>query len=1042
MRVNSGIMGPMRREPTQTPMSGGRGQSELVGIILLFGMVIAAAGLVFVAGSSVIDSTQDSVEIEQLELTSEVVDEQLTLATEDRRTGQSLPETDVGQYNTSDDDGAVQVAWFNETTDPEWDSSNDWTSESATLGAVKLEHDELTLIHQAGGIWKQTNNGATMERPPPIAYDGERLHLELVQVEGQTFTAVDPAVSHDQEQTEALADKLQVDPDDYPPHYAIKIESQYLDAWEHALRETLDEDSYNTVNVSRSGDDYVVAKVRDLYNLDGAGEIVVNEDEGPAEETLDLNAGGNLNDNIEIDVELFNTGIDEETANDIDLMLYGPEGQEYSKNARDNYSLDGRENETETLTFPSGQFNPGVLETGVYEYDVRIDNELQLDDRGELFIGEEDTELKIHMLDVAVDGDTATVNATVENTGIETADNATIDYELSGEATLEGEEVTDIEWGSTAEFNWTIDDLPEGDDYEFEVETADESQTVDFDIADGAMPRGVYIERDLGVGEDQRVVVDDQTEFAVELWNTEDTETTTPLTVTVYDGDQEVASATNEGVTVDPADEDDPKPEQTVELSTDNLSVGEVYEYNVTTADDSLDERGSFYVGEEGTSFQFSNATAMVADANAAPADDTVDINVGLENLGIEAGSATLEFDLEYEDGETPDEYDIEPVVTDEFEPGQAGEIEWRLNRSRLFAGNHSVTVNDEVTAEFEVSTELDPGRTGISGIRNANVTTEILGTQTSFSGTEDPHVTAPIEFQVRGQTESDDDFDLYQFENHEGGTNLNTGPSWQSNEAFDAYEQTVTIDRDEDVTLSLRADLYEEDCRDDCINTTQDNIPNFDGDSSIGWLNSPDSSADETVDPVGDEELRRVRVRSAEENTIPNLPAGTPQQLSATDILDERDLIEEREDDLAELDLDDDEFVFLFQLTPPQEDWEQYVDDADEVDEYWQAAINAAQDDDLDTFDPNFNDAVVHVQVEHAPVDVSNPLLEIDPVKADPIETGSGDGGPIDVSDPTIDGSVTEGGAPDLDTGDSDFFDPVEAGPDIDLDVDVISLQ
>ncbi|AXR80212.1 DUF7289 family protein [Natrarchaeobaculum sulfurireducens] len=632
---------------------------------------------------------------------------------------------------------------------------------------------------------------------------------------------------------------------------------------------------------------------------------------------------------------------------------------------------------------------------------VRADSEPQIG-----YDGESGTlELRILQLDEDVtDGGTTMARA-----------DHTVDGSLSDEINdaaerSDGENVT-LSLNSSYHEGWyqfLTDALGEDDHDEVTVEhePSDERVVATItEIRDTTTQPKLYVEEDLGPdgGEDigdYQLEYGEPMQFEAALTNAAgDTFESPVMNVSIEDGPA--------GEGGDPLSAEGTK-NRTVSVTDakDELDPGYTYEYTISTLDDAghkldtLDEPGSFYLGKPDTNFNLSNTDSTVDD-------DYVTITADLHNIGLEDGSQELDLDLEYEEeleGDPYDDIELEEITRSY---GENGTIEVPINQSVLLDGEYEATIDtedDEATTSFEVSAGVDPGRVGLGEIEDANVSVQVLGSQVSGDGTiggfPNPtpvHNLAPMSLDVVANDETE-----YSFTNPDGGSNLNTGPTWQD-KSDDSFTYNFTIE--DETELTLRNTRYST-----CQSRTTDpaELSHYSGptDRDFTWCtDTPWNSVFGPIDASQDQNLQNVRVRSAEDNTIPALPSGTDQQLSATEVLEEAGLVEPGED---ELDLGSGEFVFLFENTI---DCSQVGCDQNDIDALWNDAIDAYEQNPTDTYDPNFNDLIVYVDVERAGVDPDTPSITIDPGAGDSVSEGPGES---DASD--LDGSTGHSGV-DADT-------------------------
>ena len=540
------------------------------------------------------------------------------------------------------------------------------------------------------------------------------------------------------------------------------------------------------------------------------------------------------------------------------------------------------------------------------------------------------------------------------------------------------------------------------DEVTVEHEPSDERVvTTITEIRDTTTQPKLYVEEDLGPGGaagvgDQRLEYGKQIQFEAALTNAaDDVFNPDVMRASIEDGLVEAqgggAGAGAGGGAVPAGETKDRQVNVHQHEYEDELDPGYTYEYTISTLDDAdrkldtLDEPGSFYLGTQDTNFNLSNANATVDD-------DDVTITADLHNIGVENGSQDLTLELEYE-GELEDdpyeEIDLgDSEVTRAY--GENGTIDLPINQGVLLDGEYEATIatdDDEATTSFEVSAGVDPGRVGLGEIEDANVSVQVLGSQVSGDGWGGVHNLAPMSLDVVTNDETE-----YSFTNPEGGSNVNTGPTWQD-KSDDSYTYNFTIE--DETELTLRNTRYTT-CQSETTDPSE--LSHYSGPTNrdFTWCtDTPQHSVFGPIDASQDQNLQNVRVRGAEDNTIPALPAGTDQQLSATEVLEEEGLVDPGDD---ELDLGSGEFVFLFENTI---DCSQVGCNQNDIDALWNDAIDAYEQNPNDTYDPNFNDLIVYVEVERAGVDPDTPSITIDPGAGDPVsaETGESDAADLDGS-------------------------------------------
>ncbi|WP_436346019.1 DUF7289 family protein [Natronorubrum sp. FCH18a] len=1025
-----------------------RGVSPIVGLILLFGMVIAGAALLLMVGSPMLDAFESENERERAHLCMDETDHQLATvaATGEQR---SMPATDISDCQIDvTDGGQIEFVWYNdsEADDIPWD--DDDRTASAELGALEFELEDRTIAHQGGAIWEYTGSETRIVSEPGISYKNESaqengsIQFNIMLLDQDELSSSNPVARADHDRSDELAAEItEAASNSDGANVAIRIESAYHDGWNRHLEDALvaDEDANVNVDISHDSDAGTVeALVEGIRETSEDPDLFIEEDGGIGNTVGDNDQRVEVGDHLDFTIRVNNTG-DRIPQPNTTVSILGTSVEE-----------------TQNFAFPSGTRSKDIqinhngyrdeLKPGhTYQYQYSFDiNDESLDTPGEFYLGKPGTHFNVTDDDIETtpDGDgNTTISADIWNQGVENAtgdDAQNISLEFD-HPNIDGvEQELELDYGAEGTVEWTINESawPSGN-YSFTIETEDDDATGVLKIDGGQAGDGFVIVEDHGVLDgpgdtgDQRVDVTESTfKIGTKITNTNyDTETQEVTLVLPGEAGSEpdpetVTLESNESETVE------------FELETDDFDAGSVYEYNVSTEDNAMTSPGSFYAGKSGTHFDAS-------ETNATHDDEYVTVTSNITNLGVESGSQEVGFELEYLgdlpeklEGDSPYGYLGERAVERSF--GESGTIELKLNESTLIDGTYEATIHtDDGTdsVEFDVDAGIDPGRVGLGAVEDAEVTVEVLGSQVSGDGTmwsgwfpQSVHNLAPMTLDVLADEE-----EVHSFENPAGGDNINTGPTWQD-KSDDSYTYNFSVE--DEIELTLRNTRHTT-CQ--AQSTDPSSLPHYTGptDRDFMWCNdAPSGEAFGPIDASQGENLQNVRVRSAENNTIPALPAGNDQQLSATEVLEQQGLIADSGD---ELDLGPGEFVFLFENTEST--------DEEGIDALWDDAIDTYEEYPDQTYDPNFNDLIVYVEVERAGVNPNTPSITIMPGGGDETDVShGGSDGVGEVGDVHVDigeGSSSGGDSPSVGTGESAGSSgdnqSVETGIDIDTDYIVI---
>lgn len=235
--VNGGTDGKRRDRIRSAvpPPSGGRGerrsddrgQSEVLGVALLLGIVVLTTTILIVYGTAAVARHEGTVAVSQAERGFEQFDSRASrVALGDA----SVQQVDLGLVDNvghahSDDEG-----WMRVTIHPETEADKEVTNTS--LGTVFYRRGETTVAYQGGGIFRTDGAGTTMLSRPEFHYNGETLTLPIVAVDGEPgltdrvqVTKNGTAVRKFPDPSRNLANRLQ------SGTITVTVQSDYYEAW-------------------------------------------------------------------------------------------------------------------------------------------------------------------------------------------------------------------------------------------------------------------------------------------------------------------------------------------------------------------------------------------------------------------------------------------------------------------------------------------------------------------------------------------------------------------------------------------------------------------------------------------------------------------------------------------------------------------------------------------------------------------------------------------------------------------------------------------
>lgn len=178
-------MGPLRGttdgKSSYTVESAVRGQSSVIGIVLLMAIVVTGTITIVATGTSVLADGRTDAQIESAEHAMTKFDATAALVALGESTNQrarvSLGGIDES-LTVNPERGWMNVTIVNESSGIVRPVMN------RTLGAVTYQNGDVEIAYQGGGVWKQADGAPTMISPPEFHYRGQTLTLPLITVGG------------------------------------------------------------------------------------------------------------------------------------------------------------------------------------------------------------------------------------------------------------------------------------------------------------------------------------------------------------------------------------------------------------------------------------------------------------------------------------------------------------------------------------------------------------------------------------------------------------------------------------------------------------------------------------------------------------------------------------------------------------------------------------------------------------------------------------------------------------------------------------------
>lgn len=207
-----------------------RGQSDIIGIVLLFAVVIAGTIAIIGVGSSVLADARTDAQIDSAEHAMTKFDATAALIA----LGRSDSQQAVVSVDAVGESLEVQPnnGWMKVTITS--NVSGETQVMNRTLGAVVYENDGVEIAYQGGGVWKQQSGTSTMVSPPEFHYRGTTLTLPLITVTGGTVNDGDLVLRNTDEQVRRYPNETETPPLINPLNNGtvnVTVRSEYYEAW-------------------------------------------------------------------------------------------------------------------------------------------------------------------------------------------------------------------------------------------------------------------------------------------------------------------------------------------------------------------------------------------------------------------------------------------------------------------------------------------------------------------------------------------------------------------------------------------------------------------------------------------------------------------------------------------------------------------------------------------------------------------------------------------------------------------------------------------
>lgn len=243
--------GPPRDEsrsmdrPGRTRSTGSvlRAQTNVLGAVLLMGMVLISASLIVMAGASVVDQVQEVAGQESTTNAVEEIDTALSSVASVgglTRTEFSIGDASPSQYRI------VRSGYVNITV-----NRNASCRAHIPLSSIQYERDDgVIMAFEGGGVWRQEGGVAArtaMHTPPDLTYENGTIALTVINVSGRiqgSSSVISENVTGSMLKTRSVEKSLFQGYCARPDNVTISVTSDFYHGWSGYMRSSLDGTSY------------------------------------------------------------------------------------------------------------------------------------------------------------------------------------------------------------------------------------------------------------------------------------------------------------------------------------------------------------------------------------------------------------------------------------------------------------------------------------------------------------------------------------------------------------------------------------------------------------------------------------------------------------------------------------------------------------------------------------------------------------------------------------------------------------------------------
>jgi len=150
------------------------GQSEVVGLVTIFGIVFVSISIILLAGLPIINDATENTQIERFQTEFALLDQQIRESVYGPGQSSATVNSAGGKISVDNDSMTVNIT-HRQATGPAVSTGE------LPLGGIEYDAGgPRGVAYELGGVWANFRSGTVLEKPPDITYSGRSLEMNLM----------------------------------------------------------------------------------------------------------------------------------------------------------------------------------------------------------------------------------------------------------------------------------------------------------------------------------------------------------------------------------------------------------------------------------------------------------------------------------------------------------------------------------------------------------------------------------------------------------------------------------------------------------------------------------------------------------------------------------------------------------------------------------------------------------------------------------------------------------------------------------------------